>query len=124
MVMRATPRPGRTAKSKRRTLKTVALIEVNQGILQVARESVTHEQEWEFLCECGREDCHAYVTLTLDAYVDLHDNGRAVLARGHRLSQIERARRLGEEAAALTQQAEHQVRRAQKNLRSRQESFE
>jgi hypothetical protein len=117
-ALAATPSPDRIAISRRQTFKTVALIDVNQAILQVARESPTHEQEWEFLCECGREDCHAYVTLTLDAYTELHDGGRAVLAQGHRLSQVERARRLCEEAEALKRQAEHQVARAFKNLGS------
>jgi hypothetical protein len=79
---------------------------------------VSHgEQEWEFPCECGKESCHEYVFLTLDAYAALHDDGRAVLADGHRLSQVERARRLGAEAEALRRQAEHQLSRATKNMR-------
>ncbi len=106
---------------KRRTIKTAALAEVNQGILAFARDSLSeqaHEQEWEFFCECGREDCHAYVSLSLDAYAALHDGGGAVLAPGHRLSQVERARRLLEDAEALRHQAEHQVKRARKNARN------
>lgn len=70
-------------------MKTTALSEVNQGILEVARDSLDCEQEWEFFCECGREDCHQYVSLTLDAYSALHDYGQPVLADGHPLSQIE-----------------------------------
>jgi multidrug efflux pump subunit AcrA (membrane-fusion protein) len=59
---------------------------------------------------------HEHVALTVDAYAALHDSGRAVLAPRHRLSQVERARRLSEEAKALRAQAEHQVKRAKKNL--------
>lgn len=98
--------------------KTVTLTEVNQSIDRVAHESFTSEEEWEFFCECGREDCHEYVSLTLDAYASLHDRGRAVLADGHRLSQVERARRLRAESAALKRQAEHQVGRSKRNLRA------
>jgi CheY-like chemotaxis protein len=40
-----------------------------------------------------------------------------VLADGHRLRQVERARRLSEDAEALHRQAAHQLKRAKKNLR-------
>jgi hypothetical protein len=75
---------------------------------------VSYEQEWEFFCECGRDDCQERLKLTLDAYVALYDSGRAVLAEGHQLSQVERARRLRDDAEALRRQAEHQVRRVKK----------
>jgi hypothetical protein len=117
--MGATPAPPpseRTALSKQRALKTATLAEVNQGILAAARDSIDQDQQWEFFCECGREDCHEHVLLTLDSYVALHDCGGSVLAPGHRLSQVERARRLGQDAEALMRQAAHQVKRAQKNL--------
>jgi hypothetical protein len=39
-----------------------------------------------------------------------------VLADGHKLSQVERARRLRAESQALRAQAEHQAKRARKNL--------
>jgi hypothetical protein len=100
-----------------RSSKTEALTEVNQNILDVACESIAEEQEWEFFCECGRSGCEAHVTLTVAAYTAIHDSGGAVLAHGHRLSQVERARRLILDATALRSQAEHQLRRAQKNRR-------
>lgn len=103
----------------RRTPKTAALAKVNQGILEVARDSIAEEQEWEFFCECGREDCHEYVALTVDAYAALHDGGGTVLAPGHRLSQVGRARRLRDDAEALARQAEQQVERAKRNARDR-----
>jgi hypothetical protein len=97
-----------------RVFKTSALTDVNRHILDVARESISAEQEWEFFCECGRPDCEERIALTLAAYVALYDSGRPVLAHGHRLSQVERARRLREDAEALRNQAEHQVRRAKR----------
>jgi hypothetical protein len=39
-----------------------------------------------------------------------------VLAEGHRVSPVERARALGDQARALRAQAEHQIQRAKKNL--------
>jgi len=39
-----------------------------------------------------------------------------VLAEGHRLSQVDRARRLREDAEGLRAQAKHQVARAKKNI--------
>jgi hypothetical protein len=97
--------------------KTAALTEVNLHILDAARDSIGEGQEWEFFCECGHADCHEHVELTLDAYVSLHDGGDAVLADGHQVSQVERANRLGDDNKALKAQAEHQVKRAKKNLR-------
>jgi hypothetical protein len=99
-------------------LKSATLWEVNRGIREVGRDSIDEEQEWEFFCECGQEDCHEYVSLTVDAYSALHDSGGVVLAPDHRPSQFERAKRLREEAEALTRQAAHQVRRALRNLDS------
>ena len=116
--MRATPHSEGEVVAHQQRLKTATLSEVNRGILEVARDSIDEEQEWEFFCECGSEDCHAYVSLTLDAYSALHDDGGAVLEPGHRLSQTARARRLREEAEALTRQATHQVKRALRNLDS------
>ena len=100
--------------SQELAFKTSALTDVNRHILEAARESISYEQEWEFFCECGRDDCEERIELTLDAYASLYDSGCAVLAEGHQLSQVERARRLRADADALRRQAEHQVRRAKK----------
>jgi hypothetical protein len=102
--------------SERHASKTAVLSEVNQRVLEAALDSITEEQEWEFFCECGNADCHQHVKLTVHAYSVLHDGGRAVLAAGHGLSPFERARRLREDADALRRQAEHQVRRAKRNV--------
>lgn len=93
------------------------LTEVNRTILEAASESPSEEMEWEFFCECGRDDCHEQVTLALDSCLALRAREGAVLARGHRRSEIQRARRLVADAQALRHQAQHQVNRAMKNLR-------
>lgn len=99
-----------------RVSKAAVLTEVNGQILETARKSIAQEQDWEFFCECGGSDCHEHVTLTIDAYSALHDDGGVVLALGHRLSQRARATRLIDEADALRRQAQHQIRRATKLL--------
>jgi len=90
--------------------RTSALTEVNKRILAAVRDSVGSDEEWEFFCECGHSNCQEQVKLTLDAYVELHDSRRPVLADGHELSQHERARLLGEDADALRRQADYQVK--------------
>ena len=92
--------------------------ERTEHLLRHVRHSTQGVQEWEFPCECGKTSCHEFVFLTLDAYTALHDDHRAVLADGHRLSQVARARRLGAEAEALRRQAEHQLARAMRNMRT------
>jgi hypothetical protein len=76
--------------------------------------SVVHE--WEFMCECGHEDCHESVFLTVADFVTLRDAGAAVVAEGHHLSPVVHARRVRNATQALRAQAEHQVKRAKKNL--------
>jgi hypothetical protein len=101
-----------------RALKATALAEVNRGIRQWALEDSTDE-DWEFFCECGEADCVERVALTLEAYDLLQGQRSAVLARAHH--QIERAIRLGDEAQALVNQAQQQVKRAARNQRAGQE---
>jgi hypothetical protein len=105
---------------KDRAFKTLALTEVNMHILDAALDSISEEQEWEFFCECGRADCHEHVELTLEEYVALHDGGLPVLAKRHRLSQVERARRLQADAEALRRQAQLQVKRAHRIMRGQE----
>ena len=104
---------------RRRAFKTAALVEVNRHIGEVAEGLPSRSDEWEFFCECGRPECTDVVRLTLERYSTLHDSGEPVLAAGHRLSQVERARRLHDDAEALTRQATHQLNRARRNLRGR-----
>jgi hypothetical protein len=100
--------------SEEGAFKTSALTEVNERILDAARDSIGSDDTWEFFCECGRPDCQEQISLTLDAYVAVRDSGGPVLAEGHRPSQVERARRLRDDAEALCRQAEHQLKRARK----------
>jgi hypothetical protein len=104
--------------SRNRKLKVAAFTEVNSHILDLAAESPSEANEWDFFCECGRDDCHEQVMLTVEAFAALRDGKRPILAPGHRLSQRARARMLRDDAAALRAQAEHQVARAQRNLGS------
>ena len=81
--------------------RSSALTEVNRNILLHVRDVDYGELEWEFFCECGHDLCHEQVFLTLDAFIAIRDRGDAVLAEGHRLSQVDRARRLREDAEGL-----------------------
>lgn len=102
--------------SDERSPRSALLTEVNRHILDAARESPSKNPVWEFLCECGRDDCHEQVVLTLDAYEALRSADNVVLAPGHMPNQIARAETLIANAEALRQQARHQVDRATKNL--------
>jgi hypothetical protein len=81
------------------------------------------DETWDFLCECGAEDCQEWVTLRIGQYEALQRADEPILASGHTLSQSQRsrrrARRLVDEARALEAQAEHQVKRARRNLESK-----
>ena len=104
------------SKSQRPVPDAAALAAANEHIFLHVRDSDDGKQQWEFLCECGGNDCDERVVLTLDAYIALHDHGEAVLANGHKRSQLERARRLRDDAWAVRRQAVHQVNRAIENL--------
>jgi hypothetical protein len=96
--------------------KGALLAQVNASIRELAGGSETASAEWEFFCECGAAECHEQITLTLEAYSAIHDGGFAILAPGHRLGQRARAQRLIDETRALRAQAEHQIKRAKRNL--------
>jgi hypothetical protein len=73
-------------------------------------------ESWDFLCECGDEDCKEWVPLTLERYEALRQSDEPILAGGHGVSRSQRARRkakkLTDDAKALRAQAELQNRRA------------
>jgi hypothetical protein len=102
--------------AKRESTKGELLTQVNVSIRDLAAGSEIAPAEWEFFCECGSSDCHEQVLLTLESYGRVHDHGFSVLAAGHRVNQPARAVRLRREAHALRAQAEHQLRRARRNL--------
>ena len=99
-----------------RRVKVVAITEVNSHLLEVAAESPSDALDWDFYCECGRPDCHEQVMLTVAAFDWLRGNDLPILAPGHRMSQVTRARMLRSEAAALRAQAQLQAKRARRNL--------
>lgn len=115
--MSATPPSDGETGDTLRSFKATALTDANRQLLSRAQGSDSGEREWEFFCECGDENCYEQVFLTLDAFFLVREHGGAVLARGHQVSQIERARELRLEADALRRQADHQVKRAKRNLR-------
>jgi hypothetical protein len=81
----------------------------------------SEEDTWDFLCECGSADCKEWVTLLLWQYEELRTKGGAVLAPGHEMKRGEQSRRkalqLADDAKAVRAQAEHQLRRAVRNVR-------
>jgi len=95
--------------------KLLALTDANRFVGDLASASAKG-RAWQFFCECGRFACHALVELTLVEYEAIKDDEKPVLARGHLIDQKERARVLRANAQALRAQAEHQFRRAERNL--------
>jgi hypothetical protein len=55
--------------------------EVNDRIASIPWAS-DNGDKFDFLCECGAEDCSAFVSLTLREYAELRQRGR-VLVEGH-----------------------------------------
>lgn len=74
------------------------------------------QRRFAFDCECGDEECHEHIWLSLSLYDDLKRNDVPLLADGHPISLARRARstarQLQEEARALRAQADIQVSRA------------
>ena len=50
-------------------------------------------ETWDFLCECGDENCERWITLTLDEYEALRMRDEPILATGHTLGLAAMARR-------------------------------
>jgi hypothetical protein len=113
------PLPGHDRIDELRSFKSGALSDANLHLVRRARDPIGKEREWDFFCECGEESCYEHVFLTLAAFTALRDHGDPVLAFGHHVSQVDRARGLRLEAEALGRQAEHQVNRAKRNLADR-----
>jgi hypothetical protein len=81
------------------------------------------EETWNFLCECGADDCQEWVTLRVTDYEAKQRADEPILAPGHTLTQGQRtrrkARRLVDVGKALEAQAEQRVKRAKRNLEKR-----
>jgi hypothetical protein len=78
------------------------------------------EETWDFLCECGADQCKEWVTLTLRQYESLLQAEEPILAPGHGLTRGQRARRkarkLSDDAKALRAQSDVQHKRTGRNL--------
>jgi hypothetical protein len=62
--------------------------ESNEHALSLVGDEAGVVHEWEFMCECGDENCHESVSLTVAAFVALRDAGEAVVADGHHASPV------------------------------------
>jgi hypothetical protein len=107
----------------RRSESSATRADVNRHLgMAVERFDLPEEstETWDFLCECGAEGCAEWVNLPIAEFKAVRLAGKPVLAPGHRADRGKqargKARRLVEEARALRAQAEHQVRRAARNL--------
>ena len=113
----------------KRTESSATRKELNRNVRMAVKRfdlSGLGEDTWDFLCECGADDCQEWVTLRLAEYEAKQRADEAILAPGHRLSTGEqtrrKARRLVDDAKALEAQAEHQVKRAKRNVEQRKPS--
>lgn len=71
------------------------LLDVNAHIREAAVgfDGAAAEAKWQFMCECGADDCTALVRLTVPEYDLLKDAGAPVLADGHQQPRAARERR-------------------------------
>src|SRR5436190_6950493 len=97
---------------------------LNDGIaLFAVGAPAARGETWAFVCECGADECDAWVDLELAEYAAIRaDPDRMILAAGHVApSRAQRARREAtqrrEEARALHEQAKHHLTRARRQLR-------
>ena len=101
--------------------------ELNRNVRMAVKRfdlSGLDDEAWDFLCECGADDCQDWVTLRLAQYEALQRVEEPILAPGHTLSRAQRSRRRArrqlDDAQALLAEAEHQVTRARRNLADRE----
>jgi hypothetical protein len=104
-------------------------MELNRQVRMAVKRfdlSDTEAETWSFLCECGDDGCQEWVTLPVEGYEALQRADQPILAPGHSLSPSQRsrrqARRLRDDSKALRAQAEHQLKRAKRNLRKHKPS--
>jgi hypothetical protein len=97
--------------------------EVNRNVRMAVKRFEAADlatESWDFLCECGADECRQWVTLTLEEYERLRKADEPILAAGHELSRSQRARRkaqkLVDDAKALRAQADVQAKRADRNV--------
>jgi hypothetical protein len=107
----------------KRTESSATRKELNRNVRMAVKRfdlSGLDEETWDFLCECGADDCQEWVTLRVAEYEALQRADEPILASGHTLSlgqrSRRRARRIVDDAHALKAQAKLQVKRAKRNL--------
>ena len=100
----------------KRTGHSAGKAEVNRQVGMAVKRfdrAELDEETWDFLCECGADQCKEWVMLTLPQY-------ETILAPGHELTRGQRARRnaqkLSDDAKALHGQSVVQHRRTGRNL--------
>jgi hypothetical protein len=108
----------------KRTGRSAEKAEVNRQVRMAVKRfdrAELDEETWDFLCECGADQCREWVTLTLPEYESLLQAEEPILAPGHELTRSQRARRkaekLADDAKALRAQADVQQKRTGRNLR-------
>jgi len=81
------PRDARAAKNE------ALLREVNERIEEVGKQLrvLPDDESLDFRCECGRDECEAFVSMTVGEYEHVRaDNDRFVVVPGHEDEEIER----------------------------------
>jgi len=81
----------------RRTESSATRRELNRNVRMAVKRfdlSGTDEETWDFLCECGLDDCQEWVTLQVTEYESLQRMAEPILAPGHTLTEDEKARKL------------------------------
>ena len=109
--------------ANKRTESSATRKELNRNVRMAVERfdlSGLDDVAWDFLCECGDDDCQDWVSLSLAEYEALRRADGPILARGHSVSPGRhargKARQLVADAKALQAQAEHQLKRAKRNL--------
>ena len=86
-------------RAKDRIVKNEALFrDVNERVKEIDQaQSVTTDEAWDFLCECGNADCLQRVALRPDEYEQLRSNPvHFAVVPGHEKPEVERVVREGE----------------------------
>ena len=107
----------------KRTGRSAGKAEVNRQVRMAVKRfdrAELDEETWDFLCECGADQCKEWVTLTLPQYETMLQAEEPILAPGHELTRGQRARRqaqkLSDDAKALRAQSQVQQGRTGRNL--------
>jgi hypothetical protein len=81
------------SREKRAAKNEALLREVNERIEEVGKrlQVLPDDESLDFRCECGRDECQAFVSMTVGEYEHVRaDNDRFAVAPGHEDEEIER----------------------------------